>query len=360
MVIRFLIFVILFSIIEAKDISYSFSVDNQTPYKNEAIILDVNITQLDHSKVMFFKFSPKKSSDYSFTQIDFKEDEKYHSLKYQYKYRIYPLRDNNISIQFDMVKSVTTDASVAYAISGDRDNIKGLVKQNTKIDLSPLVIKVKSVPNGTSLVGDFKLHYTIDKTITKSYEPIYLHIELKGSGYLHSFEILPKSKKYHIFTQKPKIISNSIVWDYAISSKGDFVLPKVVLNGFNPKTKHSYKLIIPTKHIKVEGVDSSSLVDKEDNPPSTHDIDWSWVGWFFSYIIVFLSGFFMPRDIFNLWNKKKHISFDDKVASVKSHKELLKLLLSYNSSEYTGVIKILEQVVYNGNDISLSRIKKML
>jgi len=360
MVIRFLIFITIFSIMNAKDISYSFSIDNQTPYKNEAIILDVNITQLDHSKVMFFKFNIKNSSDYTFTQIDFKENEEYHALKCQYKYRLYPLKDKNISIQFDMVKSVTTDASVAYSISGDRDNIKSLVKQDSTIDLPPLVIKVKSLPAGTNLVGDFKLHYTIDKTITKSYDPIYLHIELQGEGYLQPFEILHGSKKYHIFKQKPKVTLNSIVWDYAISSKGDFTLPKVILNGFNPKTQQSYQLVIPANQIKVEGVDSSSLVDKEDNPPSTHDIDWSWVGWFFSYIIVFLSGFFMPRDIFNLWNKKKYISFEDKVASVKSHKELLKLLLSYNSSEYTGVIKILEQVVYNGNDISLSRIKKML
>ncbi len=360
MVIRFLIFITIFSIVKAKDISYSFSIDNQTPYKKEAIILDVNISQLDHSQVMFFKFSPKESNDYIFTQIDFKEDDKYHNLKHEYKYRIYPLKDGNISIEFNMIKLVTTDNSVAYAISGDRDNIKSLVKKDIKVNLAPLRLSVKPIHQNTDLVGDFKLSYTLDKTTTKSYDPVYLHVKLKGKGYLEPFEIMHSSKKYHVFAQNPKVTSNSIVWNYAISSKDNFVLPKVVLNGFNPKTKQSYKLIIPAHKIEVKSVNSSTLVDKDDNPLSSQDIDWSWIGWLFSYIIVFLSGFFMPHNIFKRWFNKKVSSFDDKIALAKSHKELLTLLLSSNSSKYREAIRLLERVVYNGESISLSQIKKRI
>jgi len=354
----FLILITILSILtQAKDIDYNFSIDNQTIYQKEPIILDVNITQLNHSEVMLFKFSPQKSDSYKFTQIYFKEDDKYHSLKHEYKYRIYPLKDGNISISFDMIKSVTTDNSVAYAISGDRDNIKSLVKTDTKEDIVPLILNVKPTPKGTDLVGDFKLSYTIDKTTTKSYEPIYLHIELKGKGYLEPFEIIYKDKKYHIFSQKPKVTQNSIVWDYAISAKESFILPKVTLNCFNPKTKQSYKLTIPTKNIEVKNIDSSSLVDKENTPPPFRGIDWSWVGWLFSYIIVFLSGFFMPRDIFQKRFKRADKSFDDKIASIKTHKELLKFLLSYNSSKYSKAIKLLERAIYNKESISLDKIK---
>jgi len=356
----FIIFLIIFDITQAKDIDYSFGIDNQTPYNKEPIVLDVNITQLDHSEVMLFKFSPQKSDNYRFTQIYFKEDDKYHSLKHEYKYRIYPLKDGNISISFDMIKSITTDNSVAYAISGDRDNIKSLVKTDTKEDITPLVLHVKPTPKDTDLVGDFKLYYTIDKTTTKSYEPIYLHIELKGRGYLEPFEIIPKEKKYHIFSQKPKVTPNSIVWDYAISAKESFILPKVTLNSFNPKTKQSYKLTIPSKNIKVENIDSSSLVDKENTPPPFKGIDWSWIGWLFSYIVVFLSGFFMPRDIFQKRFKRADKSFDEKVSSIKTHKELLKFLLSYNSSKYSEAIKLLERVVYNKESINLDKIRELI
>jgi len=355
-----LIFLALLSITQAKDIEYNFSMDNQTPYKKEPIILDVNITQLNHSEVMLFKFYPQKSDSYIFSQIYFKEDDKYHSLKHEYKYRIYPLKDGNISISFNMIKSVTTDNSVAYAISGDRDNIKSLVKTDTDEDIAPLVLNVKPTPKDTDLVGDFKLSYTIDKTNTKSYEPIYLHIELKGRGYLEPFEIIPKDKTNHIFSQKPKVTQNSIVWDYAISSKESFVLSKVTLNCFNPKTKQSYKLTIPSKNIEVKNINSSSLVDKENTPPPFKGIDWSWIGWLFSYIIVFLSGFFMPRDILQKRFKRVDKSFDDKIASIKTDKELLKFLLSYNSSKYSEAIKLLERVVYNKESISLGKIRDII
>jgi len=357
---RFLIFITIFSITQAKDIEYSFSVDNQTLYTKEPIILDINITQLNHSEVMLFKFSPKTSDSYIFTQIYFKENDKYHSLKHEYKYRIYPLKEGNISISFNMIKSVTTDNSVAYAISGDRDNIKSLVKTDTNEDIAPLVLNVKPTPKGTDLVGDFKLSYTIDKTTAKSYEPIYLHIELKGKGYLEPFEIIPQDKRYHIFSQKPKVTQNSIVWDYAISAKESFILPKVTLNSFNPKTKQSYTLIIPTKNIEVKKNNISSLVDKENTPPPFKGIDWSWIGWLFSYIIVFLSGFFMPRDILQKRFKRVDKSFDDKIASIKTYKELLKFLLSNNSSKYSKAIKLLESVVYNKENISLSKIRDII
>jgi len=356
----FIIFITIFTITQAKDIEYSFSIDNQAPYKKEPIILDVNITQLNHSEVMLFKFSPQKSDSYIFSQIYFKEDDNYHSLKHEYKYRIYPLKDGNISISFNMIKSVTTDNSVAYAISGDRDNIKSLVKTDIEVDIAPLFLHVKPTPKDTDLVGDFKLSYNIDKTTTKSYEPIYLHIELKGRGYLEPFDIIHKDKKYHIFSQKPKVTQNSIVWDYAISAKESFVLPKVTLNCFNPKTKQSYKLTIPQKDIKVNYINSSSLVDKENTPPPFKGIDWSWIGWLFSYIIVFLSGFFMPRDILHKRFKRADKSFDKNIASIKTDKELLKFLLSYNSSKYSEAIKLLERVVYNKESISLNKIRELI
>jgi hypothetical protein len=353
------IFLSIFSILVAEDIDYSFNLSSKTPYKNEAILLDVNLTQLNHSSVMFFKFTPKKSSNYDFKQIDFIEKEKYHALKHEYRYIIYPLKDGNISIEFDMIKSITTDDSVAYAISGDRDNIKGLVKKDVEVELKPLILDVKPLPKNTNLVGNFKINYKLDKNITKSYEPIYLHIEIEGSGYLKGFDILSKSKEYNIFAQKPKVSKNSIEWDYALSSKDNFTLPKIDLKVFNPKNKKSYNLIIPSQNIEVQKIDSNSLLDKEDNPPlANQDIDWSWIGWLFSYIAVFVAGFLTPREIFR--KRLKERSIEDKIASAKSHRELLKILLSLNNIKYKRAIESLESVIYSGKKIALKEIKKLI
>ena len=355
----------------ANDISYGFHINNKTPYQNEAVFLDVNITQEDDSVVMRFKFTLKKSSAYDFYQIDFKENDEYHHLKHQYKYLIYPKSVGEVALEFSMIKSLTDDDKVAYAISGDRDNVKGLVKQDNFETLEPLLLNVKELPQGTVLVGDYKLTYELDKTSTEAYAPVHLKVVLKGKGTTPPLELLPENKSYNLFTQTPKVKSlhtskgthNTIEWNYAISAKEDFVLPKVVLKAFNPQTQKVYELVIPSQAIAVSKVLQGSLVDKEDTPSISSSTDWSWLGWLFSYVAVFLAGFLMPRDL--LKKSKKQIKSKDemlkeKIALTKTHKELLKLLLSLNDTQYSKAITLLEGVVYHGEKSSLSNIKGLL
>jgi hypothetical protein len=357
---KIIVIALIVSNLNANDINYSFHISNKTPYLKEATILEVNLSQLDHSKVMFFNFSPKKSDKYKFKQIDFKEDEKYHNLNQSYKYIIYPLRENNISIEFDMIKSITTDENVAYAISGDRDNIKSLEKEDIKVNIPPLFINVKKLPNNADLVGDFKLKYNIDKTKTKAYKPIYINIEIKGEGYIEPLDLIPKSKNYYLFREKPKISKNKITFDYALSSKKSFKIPKVVIKAFNPKNKKSYNLTIPSTKIEVQKIDINTIIDKEDSPKSINkqENNYQWIGWLFSYIIVFLSGFFMPRDIFKKWIKKGKNSFKKEVLLTKNKKDLLKVLLRENPKKFHKIIKLLEEDIYGSKRVNLKNIKK--
>ena len=366
---RFILLYILFlTLVRANDIEYSFYIDNKTPYKNEAIILDVNISQVDHSKVMLFKFNLKRTKAYEFYQIDFKENEKHHDLKHQYRYLIYPKQEGRLALEFEMIKSLTDDDKVAYAISGDRDNVKGLVKKDIAVKIEPLTLEVKTLPKNTDLVGDYRLTYRLDKTLTDAYEPVHLNILLKGKGNLPTWSLLPKDKAYHLFTQEPKIrrlhhtkgTSVSSEWDYAISAKESFVLPKVLLKAFDPKTKRSYELLIPEHAIEVKQVAVENLLDEVDMPLASKGFDWSWLGWLFSYVMVFLAGFLMPKDIFKRRKLVEKVSFEDEIASTKTHKELLKLLLGGNDVHYKEAILSLESVVYNGKKISLDKIKKML
>ncbi len=353
----------------ADDISYSFDVSNKTPYQNEAILLDANISQEDHSRVMFFKFNLKASKDYSFYQVDFKESDEYHDLKHQYKYLIYPKKVGKIAVEFELTKSLTDDEKVAYAISGDRDNIKDLVKKDIDVLLEPLELSVKPLPKGTELVGDFKLSYELDKTSTDAYDPVHLKVLLKGKGDIPTLSLLPKSKLYHLFTQEPKIkrlhhvkgTSSSAEWDYAISAKESFVLPKVTIKAFNPLSKKSYELVIPSQAIEVKPVAVESLVDGEDSPPKAKGDDWSWLGWLFSYVAVFVAGFLTPRDIVKRrWSKKNLLVVKDGVADAKTHKELLKVLLARNDINDKEAIRLLEESLYRGKKVSLAKIKAIV
>ena len=369
---KFIVIIIfLFSIGFANDISYNFHISNQAPYQNEAIVLDVNISQEDHSNVMLFKFNLKKSKAYTFHQVDFKENDQYHNLKHQYRYLIYPKKEGSVALEFEMIKSLTDDDKVAYAISGDRDNIKGLVKKDIAVAIEPLKLLVKPLPKGTALVGDFKLTYELDKSSTDAYDPVHLKVVLKGKGDIPKISLLPKSELYYLFTQAPKVkllhhsngTTANVEWDYAISAKESFVLPEVRLQGFNPKTEKSYELLVPSQSIEVKAVEVGSLVDKEDSPASSKGMDWSWIGWLFSYLAVFMAGVFMPRDLLKKpVNPKKSDDeiLAEKIASVQTDKELLKLLLSLNDSKYREAVSLLEGVVYGSKKTSLGTIKRML
>ena len=353
----------------ANDISYSFDVNNKIPYQDEAILLDVNISQEDHTMVMLFKFNLKKSKAYSFYQIDFKESDEYHDLKHQYKYLIYPKKVGKIAVEFELIKSLTDDEKVAYAISGDRDNIKDLVKKDIDVLLEPLELSVKPLPKGTELVGDFKLSYELDKSSTDAYDPVHLKVLLKGKGDIPKLFLLPKSKLYHLFTQEPKIkrlhhvkgTSSSAEWDYAISAKESFVSPKVTIKAFNPLSQKSYELVIPSQAIEVKPVAVNSLVDAEDAPPLAKATDWSWLGWLFSYLAVFVAGFLTPRDIVKRrWSKNNSVVVTDEVADAKTHKELLKVLLARHNVNDKEVIRLLEDSLYRGKKVSLAKIKAMI
>jgi len=363
------LFIIFLTLLHANDIRYSFHLSNHTPYKNQAIVLDVNITQEDHSHVMLFNFMLQKSKMYTFHQIDFKENDEYHHLKHQYKYLIYPKQEGNCTLIFKMIKSLTDDEKVAYAISGDRDNVKKLVKKDIKVELEPLILNVKSLPKGTNIVGDFSLNYTLDKRHTDAYDPVHLNVVLQGNGNVSPWLLIPKSEKYHLFTQEPKVkmlytskgTQTRMVWDYAISAKESFELPDVLLKAFNPQTQKTYNLKIPAQSIMVKKIDKTTLLDREDTPSISTKSNWSWLWMLFSYVAVFVAGYLTPRDWFKrkrVLPKSKENLLNDAINRAKTHKELLQLLVVQDNNRYRQAVTLLESVVYNGKKISLEKIKK--
>ena len=369
--ILFLFFLMLQTLYAQDDVAYSFHLSTTTPYRQEAVFLDVNISQLDHSKVMLFKFTLKESKDYSFYQIGLEERKKYHDLQHEYSYLIYPKKSGKIKIEFNMVKSLTDDDKVTYSISGDRDSVKRLEKEDIEVSLKPMFLDVKSLPKGVRLVGDFKLTHTLDKLKIEAFDPINLKVDLKGEGEVEPFELLKENKSYRLFHQAPKVkkfhtkngTTTDVRWEYAISAKESFTLSTIELKAFNPKSKEQYTLKIPEYKIEVDKVEEESLLDSEDVPAISKSIDWDWWRWLFSYVFVFVAGFLMPRDLFKL-NKLREKSAEEllseQIRGAKSHKELLEILLAQNSSKYSKAIEDLELVLYRGQKISLSKILKEL
>jgi hypothetical protein len=365
---KVIIFLLMLSVLYAEDFSYEIKVDNQTPYQKEGIVLSLELNQTNPDIVLFFNFDIKKSEDYDFTRLDSIENDTHHDVHVKYLYLLYSLKSGNVNIEFNLIKKVTNDESIAYSYSGDRDNVKGLVTQDTKITLPPLHLEVKSLPKGTLLVGDFKLKESIKQYHAKAYEPIPFNITFIGEGFPPLVDpILPKEGNFTRFTEKPEVHSratktgyqNRIIYPMALSHTENFTLNPILFKSFNPKTEKSYMLTIPTQHFEIKKVAVTELVDRE-NSPSTQKTDWSWIGELFSYLLVFIAGYITATSL--KWQRKKSpkepTSLEIKIKKSKDKKELLQLLLASQDKKFASTIEELERGLYHGKKINFNILKK--
>ncbi|MBN2824854.1 MAG: BatD family protein [Campylobacterales bacterium] len=358
---------LLLTSIYANDIAITMQLSKTKAYVGEVLVLDVNISQTDHSKVMLFQFSPQKSDKYQFYQVDFKEDNRHHNLKHRYRYLIYPTSSGVVEIGFDMVKSITDDSKIAYSISGDRDNVKGLVKKDIPVMVTPLTLDILPVPKGVELIGDYTLEYTIDKSTADAFEPINLAVSIKGSGLtLEAFELINKSPTYTLFKQKPVVknyhlqdsTKSSIEWHYALSAQKNFTLDAIELKAFNPATHKNYTLSIPKTQFTINAIKKEELVDKVDYPKAAKSIDWGWLFLVISYIGIFIAGFLTPRDILKRFKKEIIVQseFEVEIEEAKTKKELLALLLAQNDRRFESII----DTINNKETHTLKKLKGMI
>ena len=358
-----------FTTLFASDFSHDFKVSKQDPYKKEAVILTLNLTQTNHDVVLLFDFDLVKSKNYFFQRLNVKETDTHHDTKVQYTYLLYPLKDGALDIHFKLTQKVTNDESVAYSFSGDRDNVKGLVTVDTQIDLSPLRLNVKALPKETLLVGDFTLSSKFTKHEVNAYEPIPFEVSIQGSGYppvLNS--LLKQNDDFTLFEEKAIVktihtqesTKSTVTYPMALSAARSFDLENINIKVFNPKTDKSYVLSVPAQHFIVRKVDISKLVDKSDNP-ERFSTDFSWLTSIFSYFIVFGAGF-LTAIIYR--DKKRTIVFSkkdpdvEKIAACKNEKELFTLLIARDAKKHSKVIEKLEEGLYKKGKLNFKKLKE--
>jgi hypothetical protein len=357
---------------QAEDFSHTFHVDNTHPYVKEAVILTLELKQSNPDIVLMFNFELEKSTQYSFQRVDTQEVDIHktqglHNIHVKYVYLIYPLVHGPINIHFKLLKKVTTDDSVAYSFSGDRDNVKGLVTANTNIVLPPLALHVKALPKDTQIVGDFTLDYSLKQHKADAHEPLPFHITLAGKGFPPLLLSLLKDVNFTVFKEAPleKSITNAhgtqstVIYPMALSHSKSFTLPALVFNAFNPKTQNSYILTVPEQKFAINEVSQGSLVDSIDSPKVLTS-DWSWVTGIFTFLCVFIAGFFSALSW--KWTKKRKEKkvhpLKIKIQNAKDTKALLQVLLAVDTQRFRKSIKTLESSLYANGKINLNKAKQ--
>lgn len=364
-----LLFLLLsFSMLQAEDFTYAYHVDKQSPYVKEPVVLTFDINQTNHDVVLLFNFTLNKSDDYTFQRLDIKESDSYHDLKIHYVYLIYPLRSGDLNLTFNLIKKVTTDESVAYSFSGDRDNVKGLVTVDSNVALPPVQLNVKPLPPGTTFVGDFSLTHSIKKHQAKAYEPLPMQVQIKGVGYPPLLDsLLPQEGNFTRFTEEPLITSfvsakgtqSTVTYPMALSHSKSFTLSPIILKAFNPKTEKSYTLTVPEQHFDIQSVATERLVDTVDTPNLLKE-DWSWLSTLLGYLVVFAAGYLTAVSI--KWKKKSNAAMQhpliQKIQACKDEKGLLQVLIAADDTRFTPSIEKLEASLYGNGKINLKKVKQ--
>jgi len=341
--------------LHAEDFSYNIKTNKSTPYVKEAFILTLELNQSNKAVVLLFNFSLKKSADYDFQRIDIEEDETYHNLHIKYTYLVYALKSGKVAIDFELVKKVTTDASIAYSFSGDRDNVKTLETKDSKIHIKPLTLKVKALPKGTQVVGDFKLSYDIEKHQAKAHEPLPFSVTIQGRGFPPVLPLLVKEGNFTTFEESPILQSvpkdfdkeNLVKYTMAFSHESDFSLSPINIKAFNPATQKSYTLFVPKQDFSITKLPFQTLLDKSDNPPSII-LDLSYLEYLWKYLIVFMAGFATAYSL--KFSKSVHLNKEEnplikKIKAVNSTKTLLQLLISLNNPSFKPLIAKIEKIL---------------
>jgi len=354
-------------ILQAGDFEYSITVDNANPYVKEGILLNIELNQTNHDIVLLFDFDLVKSKSYTFQRVAIEETDAYHAAHIRYTYLVYPLKEGTVPIHFTLTQKATTDESVAYSFSGDRDNVKGLVTTDTPIKVTPLILDVKPLPLNTELVGNFSLDFHVEKHKALAFEPLPLQIIIQGKGYPPVLKhILPLEGNFTRFTEAPVLqtkstiqgTDNTVTYAIALSSDKSFTLPARNINAFNPKNEKSYTLTIPEQHFYIKENVPSTLLDNADNPPPLI-LDFHWLETLLSYVLVFFAGYFSAYVLkWSRQTKKQMHPLSVKIQGANSHKQLLQVLLSQDNKQFSPSIEKLEQVLYKNESIPLRSIKQ--
>ncbi|MEA1953153.1 MAG: hypothetical protein U9O24_02035 [Campylobacterota bacterium] len=368
-----LLFTLLYGLwLQAEDFTHHFTLSNSSPYIKEGVVLTLDLNQTNHDKVLFFQFTLKKSPTYTFHRLSAKERGANNAAKIHYAYLIYPLQQGELALHFELTQKATTEENLAYSFSGDRDNVKGLTTLDTSIKLAPLLLQVKPLPDGTSVVGDFNLTYHIKKHQANAYEALPFQVILKGLGYPPLLEnILPKEGNFTRFEETPivKVVNSlkgtksSVTYPMALSHHESFDLNPLVIKAFNPKTKQSYTLNIKKQHFNIQPVEPKSLVDKIDYP-KTLQSDFSWLTESIGYIVVFVAGYFTalslrwrPKEKYK--QTKKH-PLKEKINRCRDEKALLQLLMATDAKYFSADIEKLEKHLYGKSKVNIKQFKQDL
>jgi len=132
----------------------------------------------------------------------------------------------------------------------------------TAIRSNQLNVEVKALQTEADLVGDFQLKVKLDAQSVKPNKPVNLTVTIKGKGSLEDFEF-PKYEmdgvtvygdeaKVESHIEKGELLS-TYSKSFAFISEDDFSIPARNISMYNPQTKETKTLEVPSYEVSIKG-----------------------------------------------------------------------------------------------------------
>lgn len=350
----FLLFTRLFSF---DDFDYALDVDKRELVMKEAMTLTFSLSQKNTIDVMNFDFIIPPSDVYHVELIEDEESKDSKGRVHMHsKYLLYPLKVGNFSLKPHLIIKKASKEELKKFVTGSADELMYLRTRNQDIVLDSIDISVKVLERNVTLVGDYTLSYTIDKQKIAKAEQVNVVYTLSGRGYKPELRaLLDMPADVDAFMDREvydKNIFHKVIFNYALGGSSDFVIPKISLLAYNPKSAEYYTLSAPKREIKVE-------IEREQHPimiEKNAEIDW----WrYLNYLLLFVAGYLTQKSLKYLPRSSlcKEEVFIQSVKRQKSAKGMLKLLLVEDSNTFKTEIEKLEGMIYHDSDYSLAALK---
>ncbi len=341
------------------DFTLTLSSDKKELFVGETLELTLTLKQKLNSQAIDSQFVPPELKGF-WVKNEPKplksQDGNYEITKLVYK--LAPQREGKLTI---------SKAQIKVATKANSDDDFGFFVQalNWKTYLSnELELSVKPLPSNVSLIGNFTIKATPNKTEMNAGEAVSVNVEVVGTGNLEDIKSFkPTIDEVNIFDEKIAIEGAKLTQNLTFVADKDFTVPAFVLKYFDTKTKSVKTISSGEIHIKVNGAKPKEelvikkALDKENFIKSDIAVGHDNTTLFIAFFIGLILGILL------MWVKLPKIFKREKKSFIDEPKQLLVKLIPYkDSDEVREIMDILENNIYSNEkqNIDKKRVKEIL
>lgn len=355
------------------------SLDKDEVYVGQAVVFtlkfkykkDLEVVSLDYKKPIFDGFWVKELK----TSKPASKDNEY--VEQEVKYLLFPQKVKDVELGSYRI-GVTTLKETSY----NRGFFLSSPTVTTPVYSNKVILKVKPLPKGVHLAGDFQISSTIDKQEINQGEAVSYKLKIKGRGNVDDLDEVkldiphttiydnPSKKEYNL---KNNLYGGVYEKSYSILANDDFEIPSVKLEYFDIKTKTVKTIQTKSYKIKVNktSYNPNQTQNLNENKPKLQmnqkeqssvaqnievlPISQSQKIIFFVLGVIATLGFI---GLYQVIKKKRFAKKEDKplikiVKNTKTPQELFKVLVIY-----INIDEELDKIIYKLENMTLDEYKK--